>query len=332
MRTVALGIAVALASLSLVAGCGKAGTGSSNTDSAAGDAGCAPMPGKPLVLLADDKKLQSVDNVIPAINSKVASAPLVAALDKVSSTVGLPEIAVLNRATDVDRKTPKQAAEDFAASSKLTDGIAKGSSGTKITIGTATFSENQTLGELYRIALDAAGYDATVQPIGARELYEPALEKGDILQVVPEYAGSLTEFLNKKVNGASAPVQASGDLDKTVAALKDLGAKVGLTFGKPSLAANQNAFGVTKTFADKYGITTLSEFAAKCSGPATVLGGPADCPKEMFCGQGLKQTYGIKVGRFVPLDAGGPETKNALTGGSISIGLVFSSDSAFAAG
>jgi hypothetical protein len=29
---------------------------------------------------------------------------------------------------------------------------------------------------------------------------------------------------------------------------------------------------------------------------------------------------------------GGPETKNALTGGSISIGLVFSSDSAFAAG
>lgn len=52
----------------------------------------------------------------------------------------------------------------------------------------------------------------------------------------------------------------------------------------------------------------------------------------MFCGQGLKQTYGIKVGRFVPLDAGGPETKNALTGGSISIGLVFSSDSAFAAG
>jgi len=43
----------------------------------------------------------------------------------------------------------------------------------------------------------------------------------------------------------------------------------------------------------------------------------------MFCGQGLKQTYGIKVGRFVPLDAGGPKTRNALTGGSISIGLVF---------
>ncbi len=330
MRTVALGIAVAMASLSLVAGCGKAGTGNSN--SAAEDAGCAPMPGKPLVLLADDKKLQSVDNVIPAINSKVASAPLIAALDKVSSTVGLPEIAALNRATDVDRKTPKAAAEDFAASSKLTDGIGKGGNGAKITIGTATFSENQTLGELYRIALEAAGYDATVQPIGARELYEPALEKGDLLQVVPEYVGSLTEFLNKKVNGATAPVQASGDLDKTVAALRDLGTKVGLTFGKPSLAANQNAFAVTKPFADKYGITTLSEFAAKCSGKATVMGGPADCPKEMFCGQGLKQTYGIKVGRFVPLDAGGPETKNALTDGSISIGLVFSSDSAFAAG
>jgi osmoprotectant transport system substrate-binding protein len=52
----------------------------------------------------------------------------------------------------------------------------------------------------------------------------------------------------------------------------------------------------------------------------------------MFCGRELKQTYGIKVGQFVPLDSGGPKTKDALTAGSISIGLVFSSDSAFAAG
>jgi hypothetical protein len=34
----------------------------------------------------------------------------------------------------------------------------------------------------------------------------------------------------------------------------------------------------------------------------------------------------------VPLDAGGPDAKNALTGGSISISLVFSPDSAFVAG
>jgi osmoprotectant transport system substrate-binding protein len=36
------------------------------------------------------------------------------------------------------------------------------------------------------------------------------------------------------------------------------------------------------------------------------------------------------VGKFSSLDAGGPQTKNALTTGSISIGLVFSSDGALA--
>jgi osmoprotectant transport system substrate-binding protein len=335
MRTVtraALGVVVGLAIAGLVVGCGKTGSSGTKPTPQVKGAGCAPVAGKQLVLLADDRKLQSVDNVIPAINAKAAGESLVAALDKVSTTVGLPELAALNKATDVDRKTSKAAAEDFAAAAKLTDGISTGKgSGGKIIIGTATFSESQTLGELYRIALQAAGYDATVLQIGGREVYEPELEKGEI-QVVPEYAGSLTEFLNKKVNGSAATTQASGDLDKTVTALKGLGSKVGITFGKPSQAANENAFGVTKTFADKYGIASLSDFAAKCSGRASVLGGPAECPQRAFCQQGLQQMYGIQFGRFTSLDAGGPQTKAALTNGTISIGLVFSSDSAFAAG
>jgi osmoprotectant transport system substrate-binding protein len=168
-----------------------------------------------------------------------------------------------------------------------------------------------------------------VQQIGNRELYEPDLEAGKV-QVVPEYAGTFTEFLNKKVNGASATPIASGDAAKTGAALKDVGAKVGLQFGKLSEAADQNAFAVTKAFADKYGVKTLSEFAAKCSGAATVLGGPPECPQRPFCQPGLEQTYQLKAGRFASLDAGGPQTKTALKTGTISIGLVFSSDGALA--
>ena len=66
------------------------------------------------------------------------------------------------------------------------------------------------------------------------------------------------------------------------------------SFGKPSAAADQNAFAVTKAFADKYGVKTLSDFAAKCSGAATVLGGPAECPQRPFCQPGLEKTYGIQ--------------------------------------
>ena len=48
-----------------------------------------------------------------------------------------------------------------------------------------------------------------------RELYEPALEKGEI-DVVPEYAATLAEFLNAKENGAKAKPVASSDVDETV--------------------------------------------------------------------------------------------------------------------
>jgi osmoprotectant transport system substrate-binding protein len=331
MRTVmraALGVSIGLAAVGLAAGCGQAGSSGTKPAEGVKGAGCAPVAGQQLVMLTDDKKLQAVDNLIPAINGKAADPALVAALDKVSATVGAKELISLNKATDVDRKTSKVVAEEFAASTKLTDGIVKGPGG-KITIGAANFSENTTLGELYRLALQAAGYEATVQQIGNRELYEPALEKGEI-QVVPEYTGTLTEFLNKKANGASPAPLATGDLDKTVAALTELGSKVGLKFGKPSQAADQNAFAVTKAFADKYKLTTLSDFAGKCSGQATVLGGPAECPQRPFCQPGLEKTYGIQFGKFASLDAGGPQTKAALTGGTVSIGLVLSSDAAFA--
>ena len=168
-----------------------------------------------------------------------------------------------------------------------------------------------------------------MQTIGNRELYEPALEKGQ-LQVVPEYTGTLTEFLNPKVNGANPTPLASSDLDATVTALKGLGEKLGLSFGQPSQAADQNTFAVTKAFADKYGVTTLSDFARKCSGKESVLDGPPECPQRPFCQVGLEKTYGITFGKFTSLDAGGPQTKSGLTTGTISIGLVFSSDAALA--
>jgi osmoprotectant transport system substrate-binding protein len=265
---------------------------------------------------------------VAAVNAKASNPALLAALDKVADALDTPKLIALNKAVDIDRKTPKNVAEDFAAKEKLTDGITKGPGGT-IVIGAANFSESQTLGSLYEIVLKAAGYNASVQQIGNRELYEADLESGKI-QVVPEYAGTLAEFLNKKVNGANATPIASGDIDKTLAALKEVGAKVGLTFGKASKAADQNAFAVTTALADKHSLKTLSDFASKCSGTATVLGGPPECPQRPFCQPGLEQTYGLKVGKFAALDVGGPQTKNALKTGAITIGLVFSSDGALA--
>jgi len=312
----------------MVAGCGKAGSSGTAAPSAVAAGGCAPVAGQQLVVLDDDKHLQNTDNVIPAINSKAATPELIAALNKVSAALDTPKLVALNKATDIDHKSSAAAAADFAQSANLTSGITKGSGG-NIVIGAANFSENQTLAELYKIALTAAGFNATTQTIGNRELYEPALEQGQI-QVVPEYAATLAEFLNGKVKGPSASPAASSDLNTTVSALKSLGQQKGLTFGDASQAADENAFAVTKATADKYQLKTLSDFASKCSGKDSVLGGPPECPQRPFCQQGLESKYSITFGSFKSLDSGGNLTKTALTGGQITIGLVFSSDASLA--
>jgi osmoprotectant transport system substrate-binding protein len=323
------GLAGLLLVAGLVAGCGKAGSsGTSAPPSAAGGAGCAPIADSKLVVLDDDKHLQNADNIIAAINGKAATPDLVAAVDKVADALDTQKLIALNKATDIEHKTSAVAAQDFAQANNLTSGITKGAGGT-VVIGAANFSENQTLAELYKIVLTAAGYSASVQAIGNRELYEPTLEKGQV-QVVPEYAATFAEFLNGKVNGANASAVASPDVDKTVSALKDLGTKTGLAFGKASKAADQNAFAVTGAVATKYGLTSLSDFASKCSGKASILGGPPECPQRPFCQLGLTKTYGITFGEFKSLDVDGPLTKGGLTNGKITLGLVTTSDAALA--
>ena len=309
-----------------LAACGKEGSsGTPAPPTQASGAGCAPEASDQLVLLTDDKNLQSSDNIVAAVNSKAASPALLAAVDKVAAALDQPKLLALNKAVDIDRKSSQAAAKDFADANGIATGLSGGSG--KVVIGTANFPESVTLAELYKIALTAAGFQATVQQSTSREVYEPALERGE-LTVFPEYAATLTEFLNKKANGANAPQKASGDISATMTALKELGSKYNLTFGTPSAASDQNAFAVTKPVADKYGLKTLSDFAAKCSGTASILAGPPECPQRPFCQPGLQQKYNITFGSFFQGDAGGPQTKTALKTGKATLGLVFSSDSA----
>ncbi|MGH2711285.1 MAG: glycine betaine ABC transporter substrate-binding protein [Actinomycetota bacterium] len=57
------------------------------------------------------------------------------------------------------------------------------------------------------------------------------------------------------------------------------------------------------------------------------LGGPPECPERPFCIPGLRDTYGVEFGEFKPLDVGGPLTVEALRGGDIDVGLLFSTSS-----
>ena len=310
---------------------GSSGTSPSTAPSASSGselAACEPVAGEQLVVLADDQGLQTVDNIVPAVNAAAAAADpaMLPLLDAVSATLDTETLIGLNKAVDVDRQTSTQVAEQYLADNGLATQDAVGA-GRTVVVGAGNFSESATLAELYAGVLRAAGYAASTQAIGNRETYEPALVAGE-LTVVPEYVGTLTEFLNKEVNGADATAVASSDLDATMTQLTTLGQTVGLVFGTPAQAQDQNAFAVTTAFADEYGVTTLSDLAAACGG--VVLGGPPECPERPFCQPGLQDVYGMQVGEFVSLDAGGPLTKTALQQGRIALGLVFSSDAALA--
>lgn len=318
-----------LLSLALAGALALTGCGSNDADTGADPGGNEPeqvsSAGEELVVLTDDKKLQTVDNVVPVVNTKVVTPALTQALDKVSAALTTEDLIAMNRSVDVERKTAQSVAEAFAQEKGLTTGVSGGSGA--VVVAAAGFTENQVLGNLFAEVLDAAGFDASVKPVTNREVYEPALERGEV-QVAAEYVGTLTEFLNKKANGPDAPAKASGDLEATLAALKPLAEARGLTVLTPSQAADQNAFAVTKVFAEAHDLTTLSDLADYEG--ELVLGGPPECPTRPFCQPGLEETYGIEFDAFLSLDAGGPLTKTALKQGRIQLGLVFSSDGSLA--
>jgi osmoprotectant transport system substrate-binding protein len=216
---------------------------------------------------------------------------------------------------------PATIAKDYVTQKNLGTGFSGGSG--NIVIGAANFSENEILANVYAQVLDKAGYSASIKNVQSREVYEPALEHGQ-LDLVPEYAATLTEFLNTKDNGPNAKPLASPDINKTVAALKTIGAKHGLVPLQPSTATDENAFAVRKDFAEAHHLTKLSDLANYHG--TLVLGGPPECPTRPYCEIGLKKLYGIHFTGFKSLDAGGPVTVAAIRNGNVQMGLVFSSD------
>ncbi|MFQ1003452.1 glycine betaine ABC transporter substrate-binding protein [Modestobacter sp. SSW1-42] len=324
----------AVAAVLATAACGESGSSGTGgqaaaTGSASGDA-CAPVAGDQLVVLEDDKGLQNADNVVPAVNAAAAAAnpAVVQALDTVSAALTGDDLIAMNKAVDIDRQTATDVAAAYAQENDLGSGVTGGSG--PIVVGAADFSESQVLANVYAQALNAAGFQATVQTVGNRELYLPALKSGEI-QVFPEYLATVADIINENVSPGAEPI-ATSDADETLAALEPVAEQYGLVFGTPAEATDQNAFAVTTAFADALGVTTLTELAEKCGDGSLTLGGPGECPTRPQCQLGLEETYGLTFAGFSEYDAGGPLTKAAIQQGDVSMGLVFSSDGALAQG
>ncbi|MFJ5637898.1 ABC transporter substrate-binding protein [Streptomyces goshikiensis] len=210
-------------------------------------------------------------------------------------------------------------------SSSSSAGASGGAKG-KLVIGAAGFTESNVLAELYAQLLGDAGYGTSITTVSNRELYEPSLEKGEI-DVVPEYAATLAEFLNAKVNGPKAPEEkpvASSDPAATVAALEKLAAPLGLKALPAGAAVDQNAFAVSKDFAAKNNLKTLSDLGK--SGLKVKIAAGDECAVRPFCAPGLKKAYGIDVSGIDPKGVGTPQAKQAVKDGADQLVLTTTTD------
>lgn len=192
-----------------------------------------------------------------------------------------------------------------------------------LTIGSAGFTESDLLAQMYAVLLGRAGYSTEIISVTNREIYEPALENGQI-DIVPEYAATFADWLNAKKNGSDADPVGSPNLAATMKALRVLAAPRGLTVLDPGRAVDQNAFAVTAAYARKHHLKTLSDLGR--SGLPVRLAAGDECVERPYCAPGLRKTYGIDITAVDPKGVGTTQAKQAVQSGRDQMVLTTTTD------
>ena len=189
--------------------------------------------------------------------------------------------------------------------------------GTIIVGVSGSFTENQLVAEMYAQVLEHAGYTVQRQfDLRSREVSQSALESGQI-DIKPEYLSSLLLYLDPSGEHSNDPRVVTAQVATRLA-------PSGISVLTPSPAQDQNTFVANAGTAQRFELTTMSSLAP-VAGQLT-LGAPPECPQRPYCLTGLKDVYGILFWDFVPLDAGGPQTVEALKNDDVQVGLLFSTD------
>ena len=211
-----------------------------------------------LVLLEDDRHVQPAENITPILGEDVTAAygaDLADALNAVSATLTTSKLTQLNRQVQIEGETPEAAAASFLQEQRLTDLPDPPRTGPAIIVGSANFTESETLAQIYAQALRSAGFASELRlKIGNRDAYFPMLMNHEI-DFIPEYLGSLVGYLGDS-NDVSDTENAHSSLANRLQAL-------GLVALNPAPAQNENAIAVSKTTADLHHLTKISDLGQR---------------------------------------------------------------------
>jgi osmoprotectant transport system substrate-binding protein len=215
----------------------------------------------------------------------------------------------------------KSSTSATSASSTPAASSSPGAGKPAVTLGDKNFPEEYLLGALYQQALQAKGYKVTLKGnIGSSEVTDKALTSGKI-DGYPEYTGTILSVL-----AGQAKVPTSADETYTKAKAFEEGRGFTLTAKTPF--EDKDAIGVTKDYATKNGLASISDLA-KLGSKVTLGAAPEFRTREAGL-IGLKKVYGLTKLKFKPLTIGLPY--QGLDQGKIQAADVFTTDGQLTSG
>lgn len=191
-----------------------------------------------------------------------------------------------------------------------------------IKVGSKDFTEEFIVGEMYALMLENEGFTVERKHnLGGTPVAQAAITKGDI-DLYPEYTSTgLITVLKQKPIADPAQILSTvkGEYEK----------QFQLTWLTASPFNDTNGLATTKAVADKYGIKTYSDLAAKAG--ELRLGGPAEFAEREDGLKGLQTAYGgFQFKEFKQLGTG-PLRYDGLKNGEVDVVVVFTTDARIAA-
>ena len=191
--------------------------------------------------------------------------------------------------------------------------------GPPIRIGSKNFTEQTILGELYRQALEAKGFDVVLKPaIGSSEIIHRALRRGS-LDMYPEYVGVLLS----EVAEVRARPRSTAAAYKLAKAYEK---RAGFTMLAESRLSDANALAAKPSFARRHRLRTIADLRRL---PGKVKVSALSEFSTRFEGlKGLSDVYGLDNLRVTVVST--DDRYRALEDGSVNVGSVFTTDAQLA--
>ncbi len=171
-----------------------------------------------------------------------------------------------------------------------------GKSNSPIRVASKDFTEQFILGEMYALLLEDAGFKVERKlNLGGTPIAQKALEAGEI-DLYPEYTGTgLLTVLKLPTNSDRQEVYNTVSREYT--------SRYQLVWLDPAPMNNTQGLAMTRENSEKYGITTLSDLAAKAD-QIRLVAAPEFAEREDAL-PGLKKVYGgFNLKQFIPVASG----------------------------